>query len=118
MHRSWQTIILVLAVAVSAHAGFTEQLQFGTRFTNSLACPYGDSHNFLDLPVADYWFSIPIHNDYVFVNLYTTNGDGTFAGQNEFGGAATYTIEMSWGDHDRDRDLDMAVAKHRTGRGQ
>jgi hypothetical protein len=91
----------LLLFAGSAGAScFTEQPQFGSRPTITLAWNDADGDGDLDLAVGNYQ-----QPNQLFVN----NGDGTFTEQAQFGTGATFAL--AWADFDNDGDPDMAVGR-------
>lgn len=81
-------------------ADFTEQAQFGTGSTLSLAWGDADGDDDFDLAIAE---SGGKPN-----SLWTNNGDGSFGGQSPFFGTGS-TFAVCWGDYDNDGDQDCAV---------
>ena len=78
---------------------YTEEMQFGTGDTSSLAWGDADNDGDLDLAVAN-WNA---GQNYLYVN----DGFGSFAELPRFGLRDPNTL--SWGDADNDGDLDLAV---------
>jgi len=79
-------------------AGFTEEANFGTGNTATVA--WGDYDNNADLDMA-------VGNDEQQSYLYVNNGAGAFNEEAPFG--ARNTLAIAWGDCDNDGDLDMAI---------
>jgi hypothetical protein len=93
---------ITFVVAAAALAGFTEQAEFGTGGTISVAWGDFDLDDLLDLAVANY-------NQQN--KLYVNNGDTTFTERDEFGTGATFAVV--WIDFDNDGDSDLAVGNNR-----
>jgi hypothetical protein len=90
----------IVVLSRPASAAFTQQNQFGSGTTITLAWGDGDGDGDLDVAVGRHGSG----------NLYfINNGDGTFTQQAQFGGGSTFVV--LWADPDNDGDLDMAIGR-------
>jgi hypothetical protein len=100
MMRLTAIICLAAIMPMAAGADFTEETQFGTGTTCSVA--WGDFDDG-DLDMA-------IGNNDQQSYLYVNDGTGSFAEETQFG--SRYTLSVAWGDYDSDGDLDLAVGNY------
>jgi hypothetical protein len=82
---------------------FTEEEQFGTGKTFSVAWGDYDNDGDLDMAVGNAAQEFPGAQNYLYVN----NGDKSFTRMKKFGIENTWC--MAWGDYDNDGDLDLGV---------
>ncbi len=87
---------------------FTEQAQFGTGQSCTIAWGDYDNDGDPDLAVGNGGFNY-VGQNYLYIN----NGDGTYTEEAQFGSGDTSSLV--WGDSDNDGDLDLAVGNWNDG---
>jgi hypothetical protein len=92
-------LVIVLVYPFAVFAGFTEEPQFGTKRTFSVAWGDYDDDGDADILVGNY-----DNKSYLFVN----DGTGGFTEHPQGPFWEDYTRSFAWGDYDNDGDLDFA----------